>query len=270
MKMAKPSARDIEAAEELLQILQMLDARFGGPWSNPDAGASLSELLQDGAEEFDCDNITHLQTLYNNLARLLRNAPGFHGRVISGMCHVIMNEANQILDPESDCIDLHPRFQQMATEGERLRQSMLRLVTMHCAAAMKSQASDAELVQYLSAGIAQLEAECERLRGLLPEMPPRPPEGSGLPRYGLRWNGPQQPLAVPMDDGYWTPWHLAATQAHDHAEHDLAMVPQGYALVPVEPTPAMIRAAEEAHMPFGDMDIALRMAILAASEGGAA
>lgn len=227
MKMAKPSARDIEAAEELHQVLQLIDARFGGPCSNPDAGASLSELLQDGAEEFDCDNITHLQTLYNNLARLLRNAPGFHGRVISGMCHVIMNEANQILDPESDCIDLHPRFQQMATE-------------------------------------------CERLRGLLPEMPPMPPEGSGLPRYGLRWNGPQQPLAVPMDDGYWTPWHLAATQAHDHAEHDLAMVPQGYALVPVEPTPAMIRAAEEAHMPFGDMDIALRMAILAASEGGAA
>ena len=35
-------------------------------------------------------------------------------------------------------------------------------------------------------------------------------------------------------------------------------------LVPVEPTPEMVSAAEEAHMPFGDMDIALRMAILAA------
>lgn len=54
-----------------------------------------------------------------------------------------------------------------------------------------------------------LQAEAEALRGLTPELPPRPPEGAGLPRYGLRWNGPAQPLSVPMDDGYWTPWHLA-------------------------------------------------------------
>ena len=44
----------------------------------------------------------------------------------------------------------------------------------------------------------------------------------------------------------------------------LAAAPTGYALVPFEPTPEMVRAAEEAHMPFGDMDIALRMAILSA------
>lgn len=110
MKMAKPSQRDVEAAEELMQILQLIDARFGGPWSNPDAGDSLSDLLQDGEEEFDCDNELHLQTLYNNLARLLRNAPGFHGRVISGMCHVIMYDKNQIIDPKSDFIDLHPKL----------------------------------------------------------------------------------------------------------------------------------------------------------------
>lgn len=167
MKMAKPSARDIEAAEELHQVLQMLDARFGGPFQNHEAGDDLAMLLDNGDNAFDSYNLQHLQTLYNHLARLLRNAPNFYGRVIGGMCWVIMNEANQILDPESDCIDLHPRFQQMA-------------------------------------------AECERLRGLMPEMPPRPPEGSGLPRYGLRWNGPSQPITVPMDDGYWTPWHLAA------------------------------------------------------------
>lgn len=44
-----------------------------------------------------------------------------------------------------------------------------------------------------------------------------------------------------------------------------AGVPAGYALVPFHPTPEMVKAAEEAHMPFGDMDIALRMAILAAA-----
>lgn len=52
-------------------------------------------------------------------------------------------------------------------------------------------------------------AEIDRLNGLQPSLPPRPPEGEGLPRFGLRWNGPSNPLAVSMDDGYWTPWHLA-------------------------------------------------------------
>lgn len=55
----------------------------------------------------------------------------------------------------------------------------------------------------------ELRAEVERLRGAKPELPPRQPDGKGLPRYGLRWNGPVEPIAVPMDDGYWTPWHLA-------------------------------------------------------------
>ncbi|WLH87871.1 hypothetical protein PSH87_14335 [Pseudomonas sp. FP453] len=63
------------------------------------------------------------------------------------------------------------------------------------------------------AAILALVAENERLRGLKPALPPRPPDGFGLPRYGLRWNGPGLPLAVQMDDGYWTPWHLAEQAA---------------------------------------------------------
>lgn len=81
---------------------------------------------------------------------------------------------------------------------------------------------DADLI--LGAAIDELVELRERvkvLEGLKPEFPPRPPELDpdapkvvGLPRYGLRWEGPahglRQPLAVPMDDGYWTPWHIAA------------------------------------------------------------
>ena len=61
----------------------------------------------------------------------------------------------------------------------------------------------------LRAEIEELRARVERLRGIKPELPPRPPQGEGLPRYGIRLNGPTEPPAVPMDDGYWTPWHLA-------------------------------------------------------------
>lgn len=28
-------------------------------------------------------------------------------------------------------------------------------------------------------------------------------------RYGIKWNGPREPIATPMEDGYWTPWHIA-------------------------------------------------------------
>lgn len=33
-----------------------------------------------------------------------------------------------------------------------------------------------------------------------------------LPRFGLRWNGPREFVPTPMDDGYWTPYHLAAAE----------------------------------------------------------
>ena len=62
MKMAKPSGLDIQAAEELLQILQLIDARFGGPWGIPEATDNLAALLEGGEEEFDADNTCLLYT----------------------------------------------------------------------------------------------------------------------------------------------------------------------------------------------------------------
>ncbi len=46
----------------------------------------------------------------------------------------------------------------------------------------------------------------------------------------------------------------------------LRQMAMGYALVPLEPTAEMISAAEEAHMPFGDMGIAISAAICAGPE----
>jgi hypothetical protein len=43
-------------------------------------------------------------------------------------------------------------------------------------------------------------------------------------------------------------------------------VPAWYALVPVEPTPEMVDAAQEAYMPFGDMQLAIQLAIAAAPQ----
>ena len=60
--------------------------------------------------------------------------------------------------------------------------------------------------------IAELQAEIEMLKGVKPELPPFPPEGKGLPRYGISWNGEYMPITKPMDGGYWTPFHLAEAE----------------------------------------------------------
>jgi hypothetical protein len=108
MRMAKASERDIDAAGELLQLLDAIDRRFGGPWLNMDAPDNLLEYLGD--EEFDADDTEHLQVLYNHLARLLQRAPNFHGRVIGGMCYVIHNPSNEIIAPHLDYLELHPKL----------------------------------------------------------------------------------------------------------------------------------------------------------------
>lgn len=30
-----------------------------------------------------------------------------------------------------------------------------------------------------------------------------------LIRYGIKWNGPENPITTEMTDGYWTPFHIS-------------------------------------------------------------
>jgi hypothetical protein len=108
MKMAKPSSGDIDAGGELMGLLDAIDERWGGPWPIHDAPEDLAKFLHTEDESFDSDNPKHLQVLYNHLAKLLRTAPNFHGRVLGGMCYVICWDKNQILDPTLDHLELHP------------------------------------------------------------------------------------------------------------------------------------------------------------------
>lgn len=106
MRMAKPDEKDIDAAGQLMQILDTIDGRFGGPWGTEQGPDTLEDALGD--EAFDCDDPAHLRGLYNSLANLLRDAGGFQGRVIGGMCYVICYEKNKFLDPAKDYLALHP------------------------------------------------------------------------------------------------------------------------------------------------------------------
>jgi hypothetical protein len=106
MKMAKPSARDIDAGGDLLSIMQTIDSGYGPPQTTLDGPESLDEALED--DYFDCENPAHLRGLYNSLAALHRRAPGFPGRVLGGMCYVICYHKNQFLDPSKNYLALHP------------------------------------------------------------------------------------------------------------------------------------------------------------------
>ena len=56
------------------------------------------------------------------------------------------------------------------------------------------------------------------------------------------------------------------SQAESAIRAALLTAPQGWRLVPIPPTDDMIDAAQDAHMPFGDMHFAITSAILAAPE----
>jgi hypothetical protein len=121
MKMAKPSATDIAAAEELQQVLNALDQNQRWGCAALEDTPDFFQLIDD--DEFDPEQGRHAQALYNKLVTLMRENPSFHNRVISGMCHVIMYEKNEIIDPDSDCIDLHPRFAEMWNDLKRETQA---------------------------------------------------------------------------------------------------------------------------------------------------
>ena len=55
----------------------------------------------------------------------------------------------------------------LESECARLKNSLLAVMARHFAEGWKKRTSDAELEQYLSAGIAQLEAKRDKLAGLL-------------------------------------------------------------------------------------------------------
>lgn len=121
MKMAKPSEKDIDAAGKLAQILNTLDE--ANRW-NCAALPDVPEFFQIiDEEDFDPEKRLHLESLYNAIVTLMHEQPSFQNRVIGGMCYVIMYDKNEIIDPDSDCIDLHPRFSEMWDDLQRETQA---------------------------------------------------------------------------------------------------------------------------------------------------
>lgn len=106
MKMAKATARDIEVAGNVMSILTQID-RNDYPANDGD---------ENVPDYFDPEEFTHLRHFYDLIKSSLDSAPNWYGRIIGGMCYVILYDKNEIVDPASDVLELHPRFQKMSDE----------------------------------------------------------------------------------------------------------------------------------------------------------
>lgn len=102
MKMAKASEKDMEAAAVIMGILTDLDSGYFPRLPDPDA-----EPDENEPTFFDEDDEEHLRILHDRLKAALDLAPGCLGRVIGGF-HTLMH--NDIVDPDEDCLALHPRI----------------------------------------------------------------------------------------------------------------------------------------------------------------
>lgn len=110
MKMAKASERDINAAGDAMSVLSDISSGYYPQRDGDECG----DLF------FDEENPKHLRKFYDLMKATLDATPGWPTRVIGGMCYVILFDKNQIVDPDADVLELHPRFAQVAKERDEL------------------------------------------------------------------------------------------------------------------------------------------------------
>jgi len=106
--MAKASERDIDAAGNAMSILNEISSGY----------YPANEGDEDAPTFFDPDNTDHLRHFYDLMNATLDKAPGWPSRVIGGLCYVILYEKNQIIDPDSDTLELHPRFSEFTAKAK--------------------------------------------------------------------------------------------------------------------------------------------------------
>lgn len=121
MKMAKPSEKDIEVAGD---ALAMFDAINDGNYY------FLKKNEVDDEFEFNSDNFEHLKKFHDFVVDISNKSRNWYGRVIGGMCYVIMNKDNELIDPDLDVIEIHPKikaaleFQENNSESNKLLEAL--------------------------------------------------------------------------------------------------------------------------------------------------
>lgn len=107
MKMAKASQEDIEMTFELCRSLEDLQKGY-----LPEAFSGGEESLVWYDEDEDAVRVVH------HLLSILRKGSLF--RVAFGMA-VLLDPRNEVVDPESDCLEIHPKFDAALKDASRYR-----------------------------------------------------------------------------------------------------------------------------------------------------
>jgi hypothetical protein len=123
MKMAKASEKDIDAAGELMRILNDIS---GGHYPAKDG-----EYTEDIPTFFDPDDKAHLRHFYDLVDATLDKAPGYPGRIIGGMCYVILYDKNEIVDPDADTLELHPKLVKAMNDRDELVKALQAIVALN-------------------------------------------------------------------------------------------------------------------------------------------
>ena len=102
MKMAKASELDIDAAGNAMALLNDISSGYYPANGSDD---------RDGKPyRFDPDDFDHLRLFYNLMKATMDKSPGWQNRVIGGMCYVILFDKNEIVNPNADTLELHPKI----------------------------------------------------------------------------------------------------------------------------------------------------------------
>jgi len=117
VKMAKASEKDIDAAGDAMSVLNDISSGYY-PARDGDEAPPL---------HFDPDDTEHLRRFYQLMNATLDAAPGWPGRVIGGMCYVILFDKNEIVDPAADTLEIHPRFDALQTQRDELLAALVEI-----------------------------------------------------------------------------------------------------------------------------------------------
>ena len=108
MKMAKASNADIEMALEVSQFIEeLVDGYCPKQAMDPDD--------TDDIEWLDFDDREQLVRVIEALTKIAKKGSIF--RVTFGMA-VICDERNELLDPDSDVLEIHPKYRSKSEQSE--------------------------------------------------------------------------------------------------------------------------------------------------------
>lgn len=115
MKVARADAKDLDAA---MMLLGLLDTVSSGYYPSD------TDDEDDGPLRFDSEDPEHLGQLWKRLEACFDAAPGFQGRVIFGAA-TLMDPRNEVIDPDADCLELHPKLRVAMKAAEQYRSLLL-------------------------------------------------------------------------------------------------------------------------------------------------